>query len=181
MRVESPVELALACGTLVREADLLGLYAFGADPGQLWAWFRAGYLLVQAAGGAVTDGSGGLLAIYRLGRWDLPKGKLEPGEATEAAALREVQEECGLQRLQLVRPLCDTWHTYVRQGVQHLKCTHWYLMRGDASEALAPQAEEDIDAVRWLDADDRAMLRGGTYPSLLPVISAWEEAVRDRA
>lgn len=173
--------MALACETLVREADLRGLYAFGADAGQLWAWFRADFHFVQAAGGAVADGAGRLLGIHRLGRWDLPKGKMEPGEGTEEAALREVREECGLRNLRVAGPLCETWHTYWRNGARHLKCTHWFLMHGDASELLVAQAEEDIDAVRWLDAEGRSKLRKDTYPSLLPVVSAWEEAVRDPA
>jgi len=181
LRVESPGELALACDTLVKEADLRGLYAFGTDPERLWAWFRAGYLLVQAAGGAVADGAGRLLGIHRLGRWDLPKGKMEAGEGREEAALREVGEECGLRHLQVAGPLCETWHTYRRNGAQHLKCTYWFLMHGDALEPLVAQAEEDIDAVQWLDAEGRSRLRRDTYPSLLPVITAWEEAVRDPA
>lgn len=158
-----------------------GLYFFGEDVGQVWQWFREGYKFVEAAGGAVTDGQGRLLAIHRWGRWDLPKGKVEPGEALQAAAVREVSEECGLQRLELIGPLCETWHTYVRHGKEHLKCTHWFRMAGDASEPLKGQAEEGIDAVRWMDAGGMAELRAGTYPSLQSVITAWEAASPGRA
>lgn len=179
--VDGPEAMALAASTLAREPDLRGLHAFGGDPDQLWEWFRQGFRFVQAAGGAVTDANGRLLAIHRLGRWDLPKGKVEPDEAIEAAALREVREECGLHSLELEGPLCLTWHVYERGGVQHLKRTDWFLMRGDAAEMLTAQTEEAIDAVRWLDAAGRAELRRDTYPSLIKVLNAWEAAQGHRA
>lgn len=180
-RVDGPVEMARAAETLAATPGLLGVYAFGTDVEELWQWFRQGYHLVVAAGGAVTDEQGRLLAIHRLGRWDLPKGKVERGETIEHAALREVREECGLHRLQLLKPLCETWHTYDRDGRQHLKCTHWFLMDGDASEPLTAQAEEDIDTARWMDAAGIRELRADTYPSLQRVLTAWEGALRDRA
>lgn len=180
LRVERPEEMERAKAALAKHPELRGVHAFGADVERLWEWFRQGFRPVEAAGGAVTDGQGRLLAIHRLGRWDLPKGKVEEGEAIELAAVREVQEECGLVRLRILEPLVRTWHTYPRNGEQHLKCTHWFLMEGDASEKLVAQAEEDIDAVRWLDADGREAMRQETYPSLLPVLNAWEQAVRSR-
>lgn len=180
LRVDGVEELAQAIHHLVQTEGLIGMHVFGHDVDQLWAWFRERYLLVLAAGGAVSDADGRLLAIHRLGRWDLPKGKLEAGEELQAAAVREVREECGLQRLRLVRELCTTWHTYERHGVQHLKCTYWYLMEGDATEPLTAQTEEDIDAVRWLGPAEVEAMRSETYPSLLPVLNAWGQA-RDRA
>ncbi|MBZ0205116.1 MAG: NUDIX domain-containing protein [Flavobacteriales bacterium] len=181
IRVDGPAEMVRAREALVREDGFRGIHAFGADVETLWDWFRRDYRFVQAAGGAVSDGDGRLLAIHRMGRWDLPKGKVEPGERVDAAALREVREECGLKDLRLVRPLCETWHTYTRNGTQHLKRTDWFLMTGDAAEPLTPQTEEDIDAVRWVDAADLAELRRDIYPSLLRVLNAWEVSGRDRA
>lgn len=173
LRVESRAEMFTAWCMLAELADVHGLHAFGKDVEELWCWFREGHRLVEAAGGAVTDAEGRLLAIHRLGRWDLPKGKVEAGEELQAAAVREVQEECGLHRLQVLRPLCETWHTYARAGERHLKRTHWYLMRGDSSEPLAAQTEEAIDAVQWLGPDELERMRRDTYPSLLPVLNAW--------
>src|SRR5690606_28987778 len=137
---------------LSRTAGLVGAHVFGPAPDTLWQWFAAGYRLVEAAGGTVTDEHGRLLAIHRLGRWDLPKGKVEAGEGLEEAALREVREECGAVSLRLLGPLCRTWHTYARGGREHLKCTHWFDMAGNAADPLVAQAEEDIDAVCWMDA-----------------------------
>jgi ADP-ribose pyrophosphatase YjhB (NUDIX family) len=151
-----------------------GVRAFGPGAEQLWDWLQAAHAPVRAAGGAVVDEHGRLLAIRRLGKWDLPKGKVDKGEGIEAAALREVREECGLHELRIIEALPVTWHTYERKGRQHLKRTDWYLMQGTASEALAPQLEEDITDVRWMTAAEVAAMKAETYPSLLPVIAAWE-------
>ena len=139
-----------------------------------WDLFCRRFVLVQAAGGTVMDEKGRLLAIRRLGVWDLPKGKVDRDEAIDAAAVREVREECGVQHLRLVRHLTTSWHTYDRKGRAHLKCTEWYLMLGSSADALQPQLEEDIEEVAWLDAAGVARMKADTYPSLLPVIAAWE-------
>jgi len=158
---------------LATTPGLRGLHLYS-EAGGLWDVFRSAYLPVRAAGGLVTDERGRLLAIRRLGVWDLPKGKVEKGEGIEAAALREVVEECGLRTLELLGPLAETWHTYERGGKDHLKRTDWFLMRGSSKEALVPQTVEGIEEVRWMDADGISALKAGTYPSLLPVIAAWE-------
>ena len=67
-----------------------------------------------------------------------------------------------------------TWHTYERKGHQHLKRTDWYLMRGSSAEALVPQHEEDIEEVRWMTTAEVQAMKADTYPSLLPVVQAWE-------
>lgn len=138
-----------------------------------WERFRADHVFVAAAGGAVVDEAGRLLMIKRLGLWDLPKGKVDPGEGMEEAALREVREECGLEHLRILRQLPSTWHTYERKGRQHLKRTDWFLMQGSATERLVPQAEEDIEEVCWVTAAEVGRLRGSSYPSLAPVFDAW--------
>jgi 8-oxo-dGTP pyrophosphatase MutT (NUDIX family) len=140
-----------------------------------WKHFMAMHELVQAAGGAVADEQGRLLAIHRLGLWDLPKGKAEPGETAEGTAMREVKEECGIQGLTLGQALPDTWHTYTRNGVHCLKCTKWFSMYANSEQPLVAQESEDIREVAWLDAEARDRMAQETYPSLLPVISAWEE------
>ena len=138
-----------------------------------WQTFYDDHTFVLAAGGLVIDEGGRLLAIKRLGRWDLPKGKVEKGEAVEVGAVREVKEECGLNDVRLVRPITSTWHTYERKGRQHLKRTDWFLMRASSGEELTAQVEEDIEEVRWLDEEGVRMMEADTYPSLLPVLKAW--------
>ena len=147
------------------------------DAAAAWDGFRSTCVPVDAAGGAVTDERGRLLVIHRLGRWDLPKGKVDAGEALPEAAVREVKEECGLREVSIVRPLCDTWHTYERGGERHLKRTSWFLMRASSAARLVPQHEEDIHEVAWMDADGVQRVKAGTYATVRAVISAWEEAV----
>jgi 8-oxo-dGTP pyrophosphatase MutT (NUDIX family) len=173
--VEDELDGALA---LLAKADVAGVYLFTANGSPLWDLFRQRYVPVQAAGGLVVDEQGRLLAIRRLGTWDLPKGKVDPGEGIPEAALREVREECGILQLELLRPVARTWHTYERKGRQHLKCTDWFLMRASSQEPLVPQQEEDIEEVRWMDAAGVATMRGDTYPSLLPLLDAWEALPR---
>lgn len=143
---------------------------------EAWDAFRTKYKFVAAAGGLVTDELGRLLVIKRLGRWDLPKGKVDPGEAIEAAAMREVREECGLKELSIVKPMSCTWHTYERKGAQHLKRTDWYLMRGSSKEELVPQLDEDIEEVKWVGREGLPEVKVSTYPALLGVLAEWEHA-----
>ncbi len=142
----------------------------------LWDRFSARSKFVQAAGGAVQDQHGRLLVIKRLGKWDLPKGKVDKGESIEEAAIREVEEECGIDGLKIVRPLAVTWHTYERNGKDHLKRTDWFLMTASSDKPLTPQIEEQIEEVRWMTNEEVDRLKSETYPSLIRVIEAWEMA-----
>ncbi len=180
VRIDGPEELAPLIDHVQRTPLIKGVQVDDPDA-RAWELFRAAHRFVLAAGGAVTDERGRLLAIHRLGVWDLPKGKVEKGESVEVGAVREVQEECGLVEVELVGFLCSTWHTYERKGEQHLKRTDWFTMRASSAEKLQAQAEEDIDAVEWLDPAAVARIKEATYPSLRPVISAWERAVHGRA
>jgi len=173
MQVDDARELPRMVQQLSKHAQLRGLWLYGEGPERIWDWFRDPYTFVQAAGGAVTDEHGRLLAIERLGQWDLPKGKVEPGEVLDEAALREVKEECGLVHLELVGSLCETWHTYERKGRMHLKRTDWFLMNGSSADQLTAQHEEDITDVRWMDVAGVEEMRRRTYPSLVRVIDAW--------
>ena len=56
---------------------------------------------ILAAGGLVTNAQGEILWIFRRGFWDLPKGKLDDGETIQSCAIREVEEETGIQNIKL--------------------------------------------------------------------------------
>lgn len=144
------------------------------NEGVEWDAFRAQRKLVIAAGGLVQDEHGRLLVMFRLGKWDLPKGKVDRGEAIEAAAIREVQEECGLQRLTIERDLPSTWHTYERGGVEHLKRTDWFFMQGSSDEVLTPQLEEDIQEVKWITREQLPAVLSNTYPALVDLFKMWD-------
>ena len=121
------------------------------DPdGDLWP-----PLEIEAAGGLVVRrGASGVevLAIFRRGVWDLPKGKLDPGETPHQAALREVSEEVGIPLRSLDAPALAglTMHGYLwpRREVYVVKTTHWYWMTTTA-DAFEPEEREGIEAVAW--------------------------------
>lgn len=121
-----------------------------ADPDAAFAAFAAEFRAVEAAGGVVVDERGAWLMIRRNGRWDLPKGHVEPGEEPTACAEREIEEETGVAA-RVVRPLCDTLHAYWFPPTARweLKRTHWYELRAAEPRALRPQAEEGIEAAVW--------------------------------
>ena len=105
---------------------------------------------VNAAGGLVSNRRGDYLLINRNSLWDLPKGHQEEGEDIAVTALREVQEETGVMALELKDLICITDHTYVRNGIWHLKHTWWYEMLYTDPVDLTPQREEDITKAAWV-------------------------------
>lgn len=172
VHVASKKELRALVERLERGEEQGGITVIGHNF-DAWEVFQRDHDFVLAAGGLVMDEYGRLLAIKRLGKWDLPKGKVEKDEAVDVGAVREVQEECGLLHVELKEFVTSTWHTYERKGRQHLKRTDWFLMRASSNEELTAQSEEDIEEVRWLDNDGLRMMEADTYPSLLPVLKAW--------
>lgn len=140
------------------------------DLEKLWSDFQSAFELISAAGGAVFNLEKQVLMIFRRGFWDLPKGKIDEDETPAQAALREVQEETGLQVLHLGPHLLDTWHTYGQEGKRMLKTTHWFLMKTSES-ALLPQQEEDIEQAIWADIHAFLDKPGKVYGNILDVLS----------
>lgn len=105
--------------------------------------------LVVAAGGVVTNREGKVLFIYRNDKWDLPKGKVEKGESLEEAAIREVEEETGVQGLRIENFLRATYHIFKRNGKYKLKEVHWYSMSTSYKGDLVGNMDEGIEKVKW--------------------------------
>lgn len=125
------------------------------------------YFSLEAAGGLVQNEKQQFLFILRLGKWDLPKGKIESGETPENAALREVEEECGLTDLTISKPLPATFHTYEMKNKKVLKKTFWYHMLCSDDANIAPQTEEDITEVKWMTVDEiKKLVIPNTYASI---------------
>jgi 8-oxo-dGTP pyrophosphatase MutT (NUDIX family) len=117
---------------------------------------------VAAGGGLVVRrrrGKHELVCIHRRGVWDLPKGKQDGGETIEGCALREVQEELGIEEVEVVKPAGQTVHGYTRSRIYHVKTTHWFWMRSGAT-SFEPQADEQIDEVQWVAWDEAASKLG---------------------
>ena len=104
--------------------------------------------------------------IYRLGKWDLPKGKTEKDENIKETAIREVEEECGITNLELIKPLQKTYHIYFIKERIILKTSHWYLMKYDGNEELKPQIEEGIEEVAWKSQDEIEELKNNMYSTI---------------
>lgn len=124
---------------------------------------------VDAAGGLVSNRRGDFLLINRNGLWDLPKGHREQGEDTQTTAMREVQEETGVDQLELGSLICVTDHCYLRGGIWHLKHTYWYNMLYTNPVDLTPQREEDISKAAWVAKSSLPPFLKNTYPSILEV------------
>tara|TARA_B100000427_G_C15074018_1_gene405474 strand:+ start:81 stop:548 length:468 start_codon:yes stop_codon:yes gene_type:complete len=132
-----------------------------------WEKFCSTYTLIKAAGGVVYNHQKELLMIFRNGKWDLPKGKLEEAENIEECAIREVQEECGIDNLQIICKLKDTYHTYELNGNDVLKCTYWFRMITNFDGELSPQINEGITKVEWVSQDKIAERLKNAYANLV--------------
>jgi 8-oxo-dGTP pyrophosphatase MutT (NUDIX family) len=118
---------------------------------------------VKASGGVVwrrgDDGSLELVVVHRprYDDWSLPKGKLDPGETWEDAALREVSEEVGLRcRLGAELPLVS-----YRDNKGRAKVVRYWLMEPeDDGSPFTPN--DEVDDMRWVDAAEAAALL--SYP-----------------
>ncbi|MBS1525526.1 MAG: NUDIX domain-containing protein [Bacteroidetes bacterium] len=126
--------------------------------------------LIEAAGGMVENAKGRYLFIYRNGKWDLPKGKLEKNETKRGGAVREVEEECGIKVSSVGKRICKTYHTYTVKGEVVLKRTYWYQMGYTGSGKLKPQKEEGITQVRWFKREETGTIIRNTFPSIMDVM-----------
>lgn len=106
--------------------------------------------LVRAAGGLVVR-DGRVLVVHRprYDDWSLPKGKLDPGEGFEAAALREVEEEAGL-RCELSHELPEV--RYVDHRGRPKVVRYWLMQAPDDDAAFTPN--DEVDEIAWLDPAD---------------------------
>lgn len=126
--------------------------------------------IIQAAGGLVLNKKKEILMIFRRGKWDLPKGKLDKGETLEQCAVREVEEETGISKIELGKKIAVTYHTYTEFGKHNLKESHWYNMN-TTDEKLIPQTEEDITEIKWVKKSDIKNYTSNTFPSINDVLT----------
>jgi 8-oxo-dGTP diphosphatase len=130
--------------------------------------------VVQAAGGLVVRRQSGILEIVVVHRpvqhdWSFPKGKLEPGETLESAALREVWEETGMT-CDLLRFIGHT--EYVDRKGRPKTVAYWIM----AAEGGFFSPNEEVDELRWLRLDLASRLL--SYPrdrELVAVLQAADQ------
>jgi 8-oxo-(d)GTP phosphatase len=142
-------------------------------------YLKGKFKIVKAAGGLVRKKERSLM-IYRMKKWDLPKGKKESGEGSREAAAREVEEECHV-KVRTGRKICTTWHTYTMNKNSMLKKTRWYSMDLVDDSHMKPAAEEDIEDVRWMTQKEVYHALENSYRSIRFVFEEYyrkEEAVK---
>ena len=158
---------------LLESDEVEGVEVISENPDYEWEVFKSFFKYIIAAGGTVFNSDNDLLVIYRLGKWDLPKGKLEKEEDIPTCALREVQEECGVDGLKIIKELPSTFHCYkTRKGKWAFKRTYWYTMTTDFKGVLIPQAEEGIDKALWFKKEQYSTIMANTYNSLKLVVES---------
>jgi 8-oxo-dGTP pyrophosphatase MutT (NUDIX family) len=149
---------------------------FGYPVEGMFADFCAHFKYLEAAGGLVENSFGATLFIKRLGVWDFPKGKIEKGELTEEAALREVEEETGVTMPEIKYELPSTFHIYCYKEKWILKKTYWYSMKTTFDGVLIPQTEEDIELVEWHKKREAKQLLEKSYRSLRDTFNGYFDA-----
>ena len=150
------------------EENLVIIYSNNLE--ELWRDFKKLFKIIKAAGGLVYNPDGEVLAIYRRGFWDLPKGKIDKGEKKKQAAIREVMEETGLKKAKIEYKLMNTWHTYKdKRFGRVLKKTFWFRMSSNDQD-LVPQKEEDIEQAIWIQPNNLKQ-QNPIYYNILEVLN----------
>jgi diadenosine hexaphosphate hydrolase (ATP-forming) len=135
---------------------------------------------LRAAGGVVVRRRGEELRVAvvqsQYGTWVFPKGLIEEGEEPEEAARREVGEETGLRRLELLVPLGWTEHEFEKEGKRFQTRTHWFLYQASprALVRLDPQ-EELLDCGWFTSKQAMGLLTHADHRGLLRKVAAWLE------
>ena len=125
---------------------------------------------VIAGGGKVYNDNGDILFIFRNGKWDLPKGKAESKETIDKTAIREVEEETGVEGLKITKPLEMTYHIFKRNGRYRIKITYWFEMKTSYTGKLIAQEKEGITKVAWLNKEQTQEALQNSYANIKGLI-----------
>jgi len=151
---------------LLETDEIKDLYLYNANMQLLFEKFIANFKIIEAAGGVVENANKEILFIYRNEIWDLPKGKVEKMESIEEAALREVEEECGIKQLVLDKLMDKTYHIYKIKEKYIFKITYWFFMTSNFKGVLSPQTEEGITKVLWVDRKNLSNVLVNTFANI---------------
>ena len=135
-------------------------------------YLKKKFKVIKAAGGIVQNNENKILFIYRLGKWDLPKGKKDKGEKIKDCAVREVEEETNT-KVKIIKRNCTTWHTYTRYKKFILKKTVWYKMKCIDDSKMKGQKKEKIEKVRWMENKIINEILINSYKSLSYVVKKY--------
>ena len=153
--------------SLMESKEVHGIEIITNNPIKEWEAFKSYFKYIIAAGGVVSNSKEEILVIFRNGKWDLPKGKLEKGEDIPTCAIREVEEECGVSDLEITKELPSTYHCYQsKKGNWILKRTYWYRMICKYKGDLVAQREEGIEIAEWFQKERYGEIKSNTYNSI---------------
>ena len=152
IRLKNPKakEIVKVCEELLDDEDGAKVILLDGDKEKIKKEIDKGFRLIIAGGGVVYNSQKELLLIKRHGKWDLPKGKLEPNESIELCAIREVEEECNVYGLELGRLIDITYHFFKTKSGWKTKASYWYKMKSRDHEQAQPQKEEGIEKIKWV-------------------------------
>lgn len=165
-----------AIKSLVHEIKKEGFHAgilWNNDFEKLKKAFFKHFTVLEAAGGIVQNDEKDLLFIFRRGKWDLPKGKMEKGESPELCAAREIEEETGVTGLRLKKKAGITYHLYDEFGKHFLKISHWFYFTCPSKQQLIAQTTEDITEVRWFKTKDIKKPVANTYATIKDILAVF--------
>lgn len=152
---------------------LLSLHISPFEYDTLKTYLQSKFKVIKAAGGLVRK-KDKFLMIYRMKKWDLPKGKKEKNEKYKDTALREIGEECNIS-VKLGKKICTTWHTYTMNKRSMLKKTRWYVMDVLDDSKMKPAIEEDIEELRWMNPKEVYHALQLSYKSIAYVFEKYHE------
>ena len=133
--------------------------------------FFKNFTCIEAAGGIVQNENKDLLFIFRRGKWDLPKGKLEENETVEICAAREIEEETGVKNLILKHKIGETYYIYEENKTMILKTSHWFYFISNEEQHTIAQTEEDISEVKWIHTRNIKEPMANTYQNIKDILS----------
>ena len=135
--------------------------------------FKEKLVTIKATGGIVTNKKNQILFIYRKGKWDLPKGKMEKNESKKESALREVIEETGVKKLKIINFFSTTFHLIKVKREYFLKETHWYKMKTKYDGKLKPQKSEGIISAKWKTFDEALEIKKKTFRNIAIILTKY--------
>jgi len=153
-------------------------YLYHPDEKEIMKTLKAKIPVQKAGGGFVYNKNGEVLFIFRNGKWDLPKGGIEKGEEIEATAMREVEEETGVNQLRITNKLQKTYHVFKRNGKYKLKITHWFEMFSDFEGTPVGQENEGIEKVAWLNQEQIKEALKNSYENIKLLFEEENEIIK---
>lgn len=157
---------------LMNTNDTNEIYIINNNEDAFWKDIFTNFKYKEAAGGIVFNEKNEILVIKRYGKWDLPKGGIKKGENSKSAAMREVEEETGIDQLKITDIMPLTFHLFLKNNDLYLKKTYWYKMKTLSAKTPIPQTEEDIEEAKWLNKNELTKVKQNTWDSLLDLWNA---------